>query len=324
MIVVTGAAGFIGSNLVAALNELGENDLLLVDRLGTDDKWRNIAKRQFQDIVLPDRAMAYLNNMKRPVTAVFHIGANSSTTAYDADAIVQTNLKSSMDYWNFCSEKHIPFFYASSAATYGDGAEGFDDESDPQMLKPLNLYGWSKHAFDLWALRQSAAGHVPPRWAGFKFFNVYGPNEYHKGDMMSLVAKNFGKVARGDAVKLFKSLRSDFADGQQLRDFVYVRDCCDVLTWFFHAPRHNGIYNLGSGQSRSFIDLVNAIGLACHKKPAIEFIPLPDALADKYQYFTEAKMDKLRVAGYDKTLTSLEDGVSDYVTHYLSQSDRYR
>lgn len=324
MLVVTGAAGFIGSNLVASLNELGESDILLVDTLGTGDKWRNIAKREFQDITSPDHALDYLNKLNRPVRAIFHIGANSSTTSTDADAIVQTNLKSSMDYWHFCSEKKIPFFYASSAATYGNGEQGFDDESDPQKLRPLNLYGWSKQAFDLWALRQAINQHAPPQWAGFKFFNVYGPNEYHKGDMMSLVAKNFDKVMGNEAVHLFKSLRSDFADGQQLRDFVYVRDCCSVLTWFFEGRRKSGIYNLGSGHARSFIDLVNAIGLACHKLPNIEFIPLPQAIADKYQYFTEAKMQKLQCAGYDRPLATLEDGVADYVARYLNQSDRYR
>jgi len=324
VIVLTGAAGFIGSNLLAKLNNLGERDIILVDAFRRSDKWKNIAKHEFQDIVIPEHADTYLRQSPRPVRAVFHIGANSSTTADDADDVIKKNLKSSMDYWNFCSEKRVPLFYASSAATYGDGSQGFDDEADGRSLRPLNLYGWSKHAFDLWAQRQVLAGHSPPHWAGFKFFNVYGPNEYHKNDMMSLVAKNFYKVSNSEPVRLFKSLRADFADGHQLRDFVYVRDCCDIIAWFFKGGGRNGLYNIGSGRARSFIDLVNAIGLACKRQARVEFIELPTALADKYQYFTEAKMTKLRMAGYDKSLTSLEQGVYDYVNQFLSQPDRYR
>ena len=324
MIVVTGATGFIGSNLVADLNASGHTDILLVDTLGVGDKWKNIAKREFQDIVPPNEAMACLNGQKKKISAVFHIGANSSTTAADGDAILQTNLKSSMDYWHFCAEAHVPLFYASSAATYGDGSQGFDDGVDGRRLQPLNLYGWSKHAFDLWAQRQSAQGYAPPKWAGFKFFNVYGPNEYHKNDMMSLVAKNFENVKAGSPVRLFKSKHPDYEDGKQLRDFVYVKDCCAVMKWFSDGNGESGIYNIGSGRARSFIDLIHAICRASSMPPQIEFIDLPKALEEKYQYFTQANMQKLLAQGYDQPLTSLEDGVADYISRYLSQNDQYR
>ena len=324
MIVVTGATGFIGSNLVAELNAVSMTDLVLIDTLGCGDKWKNISKRDFQDIVPPQDAIAYLKSTQKKISAIFHIGANSSTTAQDGDAILQTNLKSSMNYWHFCTEEQVPFYYASSAATYGDGLHGFDDEIDGRVLQPLNLYGWSKHAFDLWAQRQSAQAYAPPKWAGFKFFNVYGPNEYHKNDMMSLVAKNYKNVKTGKTVNLFRSKHVDYEDGKQLRDFVYVKDCCNIMMWFLNSKAESGVYNIGSGKSRTFIDLINAICLAASMPQRIEFIDLPTELEEKYQYFTQAKMGKLLRQGYDKPFTQLEDGVADYVTGYLDHIDIYR
>lgn len=324
MIVVTGATGFIGSNLVAELNAAGVTEILIVDTLGVGEKWRNIAKRQFDDIIPPAQASDYLRSHRKKIGAVFHMGANSSTTAQDGDLILATNLKSSMDYWHFCSDARVPLLYASSAATYGDGRHGFDDEADAELLRPLNLYGWSKQAFDLWAQRQASQGYAPPKWAGFKFFNVYGPNEYHKSDMMSLVAKNYEVVATGNPVRLFKSKNPDYADGMQLRDFVYVKDCCHIMMWFLRVQAKSGIYNIGTGEARSFIDLVNAISSATSVPSSITYVDLPAELEQRYQYFTEAKMQKLLGQGYNQPMTKLEDGVADYVKNYLSQNDRYR
>ena len=329
MLVVTGGGGFIGSVLCAALNEAGRSDLVIVDRFGTGDKWRNIAKRDFFEIVPLDRLPAWLERYGAEIEAVFHLGANSSTFADDADDIIATNLNASVAWWRWCAAAGKTLIYASSAATYGDGMAGFDDAGGVEAMKrlrPLNLYGWSKHAFDLWALREAAAGHAPPLWVGLKFFNVFGPNEYHKGEMMSLVAKNWHLVAAGEPVRLFKSHRPDYADGAQRRDFVYVKDCAAVMLWAWrHGPDAGikGIYNLGTGQARTFLDLINATGAACGVAPNIEFIDIPPALRPSYQYFTEAKMSRLRAAGYNAPFTPLEEAVRDCVTNYLAQPDPY-
>ncbi len=327
MLVITGGGGFIGSVLGAALNETGRADLVIVDSFGTGDKWRNIAKRDFADILPVDGLFPWLERNGDGVDAVFHLGANSSTTERDADHIIATNLNASIALWRWCAAYRKPLIYASSAATYGDGSAGFDDAggiAEFKRLKPLNLYGWSKHAFDLWVLREAEAGRMPPVWAGLKFFNVYGPNEYHKGDMMSLVTKNWRQIAAGETIRLFKSHRPDYADGEQLRDFVYVKDCAAVMLWFWRRAdaAANGIYNLGSGKARSFLDLMNATAAACGVVPNIDFVDIPPDIRASYQYFTEAKMDRLRRAGYNAPFTSLEDGVRDTVTQY-SQSDPY-
>jgi ADP-L-glycero-D-manno-heptose 6-epimerase len=326
MIIVTGAAGFIGSNLVAGLNETGRDDIVLVDRLGHDGKWRNIAKRRFLDFVFPEDLEGRLSSLDR-ADAVFHMGGISSTTATDADEIVRTNFQLSARLWDWCARSGTPFIYASSAATYGNGSAGFDDlESVEHLakLRPLNLYGWSKHAFDRWALARSAEGHAPPFWAGLKFFNVFGPNEYHKGDMQSLVAKNFRSIAAGESVTLFKSHRADFRDGEQLRDFVYVADCVAVMLWLLEQRPRPGLFNLGTGRARSFADLMHATGRALGKEVAFEFRDMPEAIRPNYQYFTEANMQKLRVAGYARGFHSLEEGVADYVAHFLATDDAYR
>ncbi len=329
MLVVTGGGGFIGSVLAGELNGEGRADLVIVDRFGDGDKWRNIAKRDFAEIVPTNEAPAWLERHGKDVEAVFHLGANSSTFETDADAIIATNLNSSVAWWRWCVTHRRPLIYASSAATYGDGRAGFDDAGGIDALKrlrPLNLYGWSKYAFDLWALREAAAGRAPPQWFGLKFFNVFGPNEYHKGEMMSLVVKNYRRIAAGETIRLFKSHRPDFKDGEQLRDFVYVKDCAHAILWLWRQearPELNGVYNLGTEQARSFLDLMNAVGTACGRVPDIEFVDMPEALRANYQYFTEAKMERLRRAGYNSPFTSLEDAVRDCVQNHLAQPDPY-
>ena len=326
MIIVTGATGFIGSNIVADLNAAGRSDIILVDDLGCHAKWKNIAKRRFQDVVLPSELDALLEKLPGG-DVVYHMGANSSTTATDGDAILLGNFRTSKHLWEWCARSRTPMIYASSAATYGDGATGFADDQQIEALdglRPLNLYGWSKHAFDKWAVGQNALGHSPPQWCGLKFFNVYGPNETHKGDMRSLVSKNTPTVDGGHTVKLFKSHREGFLDGQQLRDFVYVKDCTRVMLWLAGEPKINGLFNLGTGRARSFVDLVTAIGGALNKPVDIEFVDMPEAIRENYQYFTEANMAKLWAAGYAAPFHSLEEGVTDYVQQYLIRPDIYR
>jgi ADP-L-glycero-D-manno-heptose 6-epimerase len=325
VIIVTGATGFIGSNLVADLNAAGISDILLVDTLGHEAKWKNIAKRRFADIVLPSEVEALLPKLPG-ADVVYHLGANSSTTATDGDAMLLGNFRASTTWWKWCAATGTPLVYASSAATYGDGAAGFDDGQTPaalDALRPLNLYAWSKHAFDKWALSQ-APDRAPPQWCGVKFFNVYGPNETHKGEMSSLVCKNTAAVSGRRPIPLFKSHRPDFADGQQLRDFIYVKDCTKVLLWMAGRPRVSGLFNLGSGIARSFVDLVHAIGSALELPVSIEFIDMPESIRPNYQYFTQANMTRLRDAGYAEAFHSLEEGVADYVNGYLIQADRYR
>lgn len=326
MIIVTGATGFIGSNIVADLNALGRTDIVLVDDLGTEGKWKNIAKRRFADLVLPSELDGLLAKLSG-ADVVYHMGANSSTTVTDGDSILATNFRASKTLWEWCTTTRTPFLYASSAATYGDGLNGFiDDQSLVALdaLRPLNLYGWSKHAFDKWAVERAEQGAAPPQWCGLKFFNVYGPNEQHKGDMRSLVAKNTPLVAQETAIKLFKSHRPDFADGQQLRDFVYVKDCTQVMLWLAAQPSISGIFNLGTGRARSFLDLIRAIAVALDKPVEIEFVDMPESIRANYQYFTQASMVKLVRAGYREPFRGLEEGVADYVRHYLVQTDIYR
>ena len=326
MLVVTGGAGFIGSVLAAALNEAGRSDLVIVDRFGHDEKWRNIAKRDFFEIVPVEALHSWLERFGGEVEAIFHLGAISATTFTDADEIIANNLNYSIALWRWCAAAKRPLIYASSAATYGDGTAGFDDAGGIdafKRLRPMNLYGWSKHAFDLWALRQAVAGAAPPHWVGLKFFNVFGPNEYHKGDMMSLVAKNYRKLEAGETIRLFKSHRPDYRDGEQRRDFVYAKDCVAAMLWLWRQGRDSGIYNIGSGEARSFLDLMNALGTACGRAPNIEFVDIPPEIRPNYQYFTEAKLTRLRQAGYNAPFTPLEAAVTDLVTHHLAQSDPY-
>lgn len=326
MILVTGGAGFIGSNLVAALAERGHR-VVVCDRLRETDKWRNLAKSATHDIVPPELLADWLEQNRR-LEAVFHMGAISSTTVTDGDLVFDVNVRLSTRLWDWCAEHAVPFIYASSAATYGNGEQGFEDDASLQALarlRPLNAYGWSKHYFDQRVVRRLADGDArPPQWAGLKFFNVYGPNEYHKGSMRSVVAQKYPLVAKGQPVTLFRSHNPRYEDGGQLRDFVYVRDCVDVMLWLLEHRAVNGLFNLGSGRARSFLDLARAIATAVGRELEVEFIPTPEEIRPNYQYYTQASMSRLQAAGYAHPFTSLEDGVLEYVQRYLSQPDRYR
>ena len=326
MLLVTGGAGFIGSNVVAALNEAGRSDIVVNDVLGTDQKWRNLAKRQVTDVVAPADLFRWLDGRK--LDAVVHMGAISDTTATDADLVMENNFRCSMRLLDWCTAAGVPFIYASSAATYGDGAQGFNDEWSPdalQKLKPMNLYGWSKQLFDqAVAERFMKKEKLPPQWAGLKFFNVFGPNEYHKGEMMSLVAKRFDDAKAGRAVRLFKSHREGVGDGEQRRDFIYVDDAVAVVRWLMETPSVSGIFNVGTGRARSFRDLISSLFRALGLEPKIEYIDMPENIRGQYQYFTEAKVENIRRAGYNAGFTPLEDAVGQYVTRFLDTQDRYR
>jgi len=326
MLLVTGGAGFIGSNVVASLNEAGRADIAVNDELGTDDKWRNLGKRQLADVVPPGALFDWLGTRK--LDAVIHLGAISDTTATDADLVIETNFRLSLRLLDWCTSTRTPFIYASSAATYGAGAAGFSDDWSPdalRRLRPMNLYGWSKHLFDLALVERSSKGaRLPPQWAGLKFFNVFGPNEYHKGEMMSLVAKRFDDARSGKPVRLLKSHRDGIADGEQKRDFIYVEDAVAVVRWLIETPSVSGIFNVGTGAARSFRDLVVAMFRALGCPPNIEYIDMPVSIRDQYQYFTQAEIENLRRAGYNAGFTPLEDAVARYVTGFLNCADRYR
>lgn len=329
MILVTGGAGFIGSNLVAGLEAGGEPEIIVCDRLGTDEKWRNLAKRDLADLILPEDIFAFIDSNAPRLEAVFHLGAISATTETDADLIVENNFRLSKKLWARCAKHRIPLIYASSAATYGDGTAGFDDDGNRKALaalQPLNAYGWSKHLFDRWVARQietRPSSPRPPQWAGLKFFNVYGPNEYHKGGQVSVVLKNFREISAGGPAVLFQSHHPDYEDGGQLRDFVWVGDCVDAMLWLKDNPHANGLFNLGTGKARSFADLARSVFRALANEEDIKFVETPIAIRDKYQYFTEAKMNRLRTAGYDAAFTSLENGVTRYVRDFLIKDDPY-
>lgn len=326
MIVVTGGAGFIGSNIVAALAARGQ-PVAVVDRLGADDKWRNLAKHELADMVAPEHCLQWLDAHAGALDAVVHMGAISSTTEADADLVIDNNFRLSLALFEWCATNSVRFIYASSAATYGDGGAGFDDDESPEALarlRPLNVYGWSKHLFDRRVARMiRGVAERPPQWVGIKFFNVYGPNEYHKGDMRSVVAKSYPIAAAGRPVTLFKSHDPRYADGGQLRDFVYVKDCADVVLWLLDHPEVNGLFNLGTGKARTFADLAAALFAALGEPVNVRYIDMPEPLRAKYQYFTEANMEKLRAAGYERAFTSIEDGVGEYVTKYLAADDRH-
>jgi ADP-L-glycero-D-manno-heptose 6-epimerase len=327
MYVVTGGAGFIGSNIVAGLSERGA-EVAVCDWLRSDERWRNLVKHEVADLIVPDDLPDWLERHADAVEAVIHMGANSSTTATDVDLIVRQNVRATLDLLEWCTKRGKRFIYASSAATYGDGSSGFDDDSSPKTLatlRPLNAYGWSKHVVDRRiAFLTARSAFLPPQCVGLKFFNVYGPNEYHKGPMMSVIARNFEAVRRGEPLRLFKSYRKDYADGGQLRDFVYVKDCVEVILWLLDNPGVSGLFNVGSGSARSWLDLAKAMFTAIDLEPRIELIDMPASLIEKYQYFTEARLQRLRAAGFARAFTALEAGTADYVRNYLARSDRYR
>jgi len=324
-IVVTGAAGFIGSCLVGFLNQHGYNDLILVDAFGDAAKEPNLQGKNFSEKVEREVFFDWLEERQPAISFVFHIGARTDTTEFDYSIHQRLNVEYSQKVWAYCAAHGIPLVYASSAATYGAGEKGYDDSHElPYELKPLNPYGVSKNEFDKWALGEMAAGAAaPPFWAGLKFFNVYGPNEYHKGRMASVIFHSFNQIRKDGFVKLFKSHRPDFADGQQLRDFVYVKDVVKVCYWLMENRPGSGLYNLGTGKARSFADLVKATFTGLDLPTRIEYIDMPEDIRDKYQYFTEAKMDKLRAAGYKSAFHSLEEGVIDYVRNYLAKNNHY-
>ena len=322
MYIITGGAGFIGSAMIWKLNSLGIDSILVVDNLAKTEKWKNLVNRSFDRYMHRDDFLTAINegHIKEPVEAIFHLGACSATTERDADFLMRNNLEYTKAVCTFARQKRARFINASSAATYGDGSQGFDDDVTAlQTLRPLNMYGYSKHLFDLWARRKNILDEI----VCLKYFNVYGPNEQHKDDMRSVVNKSFHQIGEEGLMRLFKSNVPDYKDGGQMRDFVYIKDCVDIMWWFAQHPEANGIFNLGTGKARSWNDLVNAVFTAMGKKPAIEYVPMPEHLLGKYQNFTQAAMNRLRDAGYTQDFTSLEDGVKDYVQNYLMQSDSY-
>jgi ADP-L-glycero-D-manno-heptose 6-epimerase len=326
MLLVTGGAGFIGSNVVAALNDAGRADVVVCDVLGHDGKWRNLAKRQLADIVPPAQLPDWLNG--RRLDAIIHLGAISETTATDGDLVIEANFRLPMRLLDWCTATATPFIYASSASTYGDGAQGFRDDPSVaalQKLRPMNLYGWSKHLFDMAVAERAAKGDkLPPQWAGLKFFNVFGPNEYHKGAMMSVLARRFDDIRAGRAVQLFKSHREGIADGDQRRDFIYVDDVVRVMMWLMATPDVSGIFNVGTGKARSFKDLMLSAYAALGTAANIQYVDMPEQIRGSYQYFTQSEVDRLQRAGYNGGFTALEDAVLAYVSGFLNKPDRFR
>lgn len=327
MIIITGGAGFIGSNIVSALSQRGNRELIVCDWFGETDKWRNIARHEVHDIIRPEALLDFLDRHSMRVKSIIHMGAVSSTTERDIDKIIAANFRMSCDLWDWCSKTGTPFIYASSAATYGDGSAGFADGWSPEALeklRPLNAYGWSKHAFDRRVARLASGSRSAPLiWAGLKFFNVYGPNEYHKGPMRSVICQIVDTVQRGGVVKLFKSHNPAFPDGGQLRDFIHVKDCADLVMWLLSQGNYRGIYNVGTGKARSFADLAHAVFKAMNLEPRIEYVDTPPEIRSNYQYFTQAETVNLRAIGYNHPFTELEDGVTDYVQNYLLAKDPY-
>jgi ADP-L-glycero-D-manno-heptose 6-epimerase len=326
MLLVTGGAGFIGSNLVASLNEAGHAGVAICDTLGNAGKWRNLASRQITDFVPPADLLPWLDGRK--LDAIVHLGAISATTATDGDLVIETNFRLPLRLLEWSAATRTPFIYASSAATYGDGQAGYSDEwanGALKRLRPRNLYGWSKHLFDLAVVERAARkDKLPPQWAGLKFFNVFGPNEYHKGAMMSLIARNFEGAEAGKTIRLFKSTRAGVADGEQKRDFIYVDDAVAVMLWLIGTPAVSGIFNVGTGKARTFRDLIRALFGALGREPSIEYIDMPASIRESYQDFTEAEIGNLRRAGYNADFLPLEAAVERYVTGYLKRPDRYR
>ncbi len=328
MILVTGGAGFIGSNLLAGLEDLSIGPIVVCDYKTAGDNCRNIEKRTILEFIEPRELFSFLRNYRHKIEVIFHLGAISSTMETNAHVFAENNYKLSLKLWNWCSESQVRFIYASSAATYGDGSKGFDDDGSLSSLsafKPLNSYGRSKHLFDRrTSLLLEKGLDRPPQWSGLKFFNVYGPNEYHKGEQKSVIATNYRKVADGGAVQLFKSYDKSYRDGGQLRDFIWVGDCVRVMLWLLKHEHVSGLFNVGTGDARSFADLANALFSALNLPPKVEYIEMPESIRERYQYFTQARMERLRTAGFHAPFTSLEEGVACYVQQYLSQLDPYR
>ena len=315
-IIVTGGAGFIGSCVVRMLNDAGYKDIIIVDHICSTEKWHNLVNKSYTEYINRDDFPARLSEFSGKVSHVIHMGACSATTERDFDFLYKNNFEFTKALWRFCAQEKISFIYASSAATYGSGEQGFDDKADIAVLRPLNGYGYSKQLFDLWAEKQQDA---PVQHCGFKFFNVYGPNEYFKGSMASVIFHSYNQIKETGSVGLFKSYKKGYADGQQLRDFVYVKDICKVISFVMAHPEVSGLFNLGTGTARSFYDLCVCTFQAMGLTPNIRYIEMPESLRAKYQYYTQANVDKLRTAGYDGQFYSLEEGVRDYVQNYLTK-----
>jgi len=321
MIVVTGAAGFIASVLIGALNDEGENNLILVDKFNNDKKMKNLANKRYSQLIERDVFIDWFKENADDVDFIFHIGARTDTTEFDKKIFDKLNLNYTKSIWNICADNEIPMVYASSAATYGDGELGYDDNHEiVEKLKPLNPYGDSKNDFDKWALKQDKK---PPFWYGLKFFNVYGPNEFHKSRMASVIFHAYNQIKETGGMKLFRSHRPDFKDGEQLRDFVYVKDVVEVMLFFYEFEGESGLYNLGTGKARSFLDLTKATFKAMGVEENISFVDTPEDIRDKYQYFTEANMQKLLNQGYAVPFYDLESGVEEYVQEFLMKEDYY-
>lgn len=316
-VIVTGGAGFIGSCIVRTLNDMGIEDITIVDHICETDKWMNMRNKKYTEYINRDEFLEKLPEYAGKVTHIIHMGACSATTERDFDFLYKNNYEYTKTLWKFCTENQISFIYASSAATYGDGKEGFDDKEDIKRLRPLNGYGYSKQLFDLWAEKQAIA---PKQHVGFKFFNVYGPNEYFKGSMASVIFHSFNKINETGEMGLFKSYKEGYEDGGQLRDFVYVKDICKVVKFMIEHEEVSGLFNLGTGQARSFYDLAASTFKAMGLEPNIKYIEMPESLRAKYQYYTQANMEKLRNAGYADDFYSLEDGAKDYVQNYLMKN----
>jgi ADP-L-glycero-D-manno-heptose 6-epimerase len=326
-IIITGAAGFIGSCIVQYLNDQGYENLILVDDFGVEEKRRNWETKKFEAIVERYNLFDWLQQSNPQISFIIHLGARTDTTEFDYSIHQELNVDYSQNIWKYCADKKVPLIYASSAATYGAGEAGYDDnEKELDSLNPLNPYGVSKNEFDKWAVQQKLA---PPFWAGLKFFNVYGPNEYHKGRMASVIFHAFNQIKKDGVVKLFRSHKEGFEDGKQLRDFIYVKDVLKVIFWMMKeagsdsSKLSSGIYNLATGKARTFEDLVKATFTGLDMQPKIQFIDMPEDIRDKYQYFTEANMQKLKSAGYTDDFYSLEEGVDDYVRNYLAKNRYY-
>jgi len=321
MIVVTGGAGFIGSAMIAKLNEKGESDILVVDELGTSSKWKNLVGKRFTDYIHKDNFIEMLLNDRLPkIEAIIHMGANSSTTEKDVDHLMENNYRYTRILAEWAIRKKARFIYASSGATYGDGMLGFsDDDGVSPTLVPLNAYGYSKQILDLWVLQHELQSKI----VGIKFFNVFGPNEYHKGEMKSLVCKAYNQIQEIGKIRLFKSYKSEYKHGEQVRDFVYIKDCTEVLWWFLNSPKVNGIFNLGTGKARTWNDLAKAVFSALNIPPNIEYIEMPEEIRGAYQYHTEATITKLQSSGCPVQFRSLEESVRDYVQNYLHLNSKH-
>ena len=326
-ILVTGGGGFIGSNLVSQLLQRGSHNIVVCDVFGGGEKWRNLGKHFVSEVITPEELFGWLSGNHANLEMIYHLGSISSTTEQAVDLILKNNFALSLKLWRWCNEKQVRFVYASASATYGAGVHGFDDNSDIDYLsklRPLSAYGWSKHLFDVHVATAAARGESSlPQWVGLKFFNTYGPNEYHKGDQQSVIAKIAPHAIAGGAVSLFRSYSTAYPDGGQRRDVIYVKDVVRVLLWLLDNPKVSGLFNLGTGYASTFNDMARAIFAAVDREPRIRYIDMPETLVHKYQYLTEANMAKLRAAGYTDPFMTLQDGVRDYVQNYLMREDPY-